>query len=109
MTGGMLPAATWHDIMAFAHQGIDAKPPFGVDDTRKPAVVAAQTQGDAIGQSDPAIHTASLSRRSASIIVDIGALMRSAGQERSAGGGTLDLASGSGDLAQPGGRKTGLQ
>ena len=26
MTGGTLPAATWHDVMAYAHQGIDLKP-----------------------------------------------------------------------------------
>ncbi len=30
MTGGSLPAQTWRDIMAFAHQGLEAKPPFGV-------------------------------------------------------------------------------
>ena len=29
MTGGTLPAKTWHDIMAYAHQGIDAKPVTG--------------------------------------------------------------------------------
>jgi penicillin-binding protein 1A len=26
MTGGTLPAATWHDIMQFAHSGVDLKP-----------------------------------------------------------------------------------
>ena len=26
MTGGSLPAGTWHEIMAYAHQGIDLKP-----------------------------------------------------------------------------------
>jgi len=26
MTGGSLPAATWHEIMAYAHQGIELKP-----------------------------------------------------------------------------------
>src|SRR5436189_290397 len=26
MTGGSLPAQTWHDIMAFAHQGVELKP-----------------------------------------------------------------------------------
>ena len=30
MTGGTLPAQTWHDIMAYAHQGLDTKPPYGV-------------------------------------------------------------------------------
>ena len=26
MTGGTLPAATWHDIMEYAHSGVDLKP-----------------------------------------------------------------------------------
>ncbi len=30
MTGGTLPAQTWKAIMAYAHQGLDIKPPYGV-------------------------------------------------------------------------------
>ena len=30
MTGGTLPAMTWREIMVFAHQGLEPKPPFGV-------------------------------------------------------------------------------
>ena len=30
MTGGTLPAESWQAIMAYAHQGLDPKPPFGV-------------------------------------------------------------------------------
>ena len=30
MTGGSLPAQTWHDIMAYAHQGIELKNLAGV-------------------------------------------------------------------------------
>jgi penicillin-binding protein 1A len=26
MTGGTLPAATWHNIMAYAHQGVELRP-----------------------------------------------------------------------------------
>ena len=26
MTGGTLPAATWHEVMEYAHQGIELKP-----------------------------------------------------------------------------------
>lgn len=26
MTGGTLPAATWHEIMQYAHSGVDLKP-----------------------------------------------------------------------------------
>ena len=37
MTGGTLPAMTWKEIMVFAHQGLDAKPPFGVAAPGAPA------------------------------------------------------------------------
>ena len=30
MTGGSLPAQTWHEIMAFAHQNIELRNPYGV-------------------------------------------------------------------------------
>ena len=36
MTGGTLPAATWHDVMEYAHQGIELKPLPG-----RPAPTAA--------------------------------------------------------------------
>ena len=39
MTGGTLPAETWHDIMVFAHRGIVPKAGFGIDDTARPAPV----------------------------------------------------------------------
>jgi penicillin-binding protein 1A len=38
MTGGALPAKTWHDIMAYAHQGIAIKPIRGLS---SPAALAA--------------------------------------------------------------------
>jgi penicillin-binding protein 1A len=90
MTGGILPAMTWHDIMAFAHQGIETKPPFGVDDGRRPAVADASPETGRQPQSGARAGT--LSRQSASIIVDIGALMRAAGKQRSADAGSLDVA-----------------
>ena len=36
MTGGSLPAQTWHDIMAYAHQGIELKPIPGLERSRRP-------------------------------------------------------------------------
>jgi penicillin-binding protein 1A len=38
MTGGTLPAKTWHDVMAYAHQGIAIKPIRGL---ASPATLAA--------------------------------------------------------------------
>ncbi len=110
MTGGILPAMTWHDIMAFAHQGIDVKPPFGVDDVHAPAA-AVVARGIAIEQPGAPNRTNSLSRRSAGIIVDIGALMRSAGQQRAASlSGHVDMASdGEIPAVHSAGGKIGLQ
>jgi len=41
MTGGSLPARTWHDIMAYAHQGVALKPIVGMQPEQKPEVAAA--------------------------------------------------------------------
>src|SRR5260370_39675414 len=49
MTGGTLPAMTWHDIMLYAHQGLDIKPPYGVAPAAKPPEVAAAQPAPAPG------------------------------------------------------------
>ena len=36
MTGGSLPAMTWHEIMAYAHQGIELKALPGIPPARRP-------------------------------------------------------------------------
>jgi penicillin-binding protein 1A len=41
MTGGTLPAGTWHDVMAYAHQGVPLKPIVGLKPEAKPDVAAA--------------------------------------------------------------------
>ncbi|MGJ0508422.1 MAG: transglycosylase domain-containing protein [Methylocystis sp.] len=41
MTGGTLPAGTWHDVMAYAHQGVPLKPIVGLKPEAKPEVAAA--------------------------------------------------------------------
>jgi len=72
MTGGSLPAQTWHDIMAFAHDGIETKPipglgPATAANTR---VAAAPSKGPEAGQR-PAL----LTRRGADILVRLERLM----------------------------------
>ncbi len=94
MTGGTLPAMTWHDIMAYAHQGIETRPPFGVEDGRRPAAGVADAGSGAAPARPPSGRTAVLSRRSTGIITDIAALMRQQGQARLAEAtGPVDLAS----------------
>jgi penicillin-binding protein 1A len=41
MTGGTLPAGPWHDVMAYAHQGVPLKPIVGLKPEAKPDVAAA--------------------------------------------------------------------
>ena len=52
MTGGTLPAESWHDIMAYAHQGLDPKPPYGVA-PQAPAPGAAAAQAAAAPNETP--------------------------------------------------------
>ena len=46
MTGGTLPATTWHDIMQFAHSGIDLKPLPGTTLTAEQAPVVELTNAE---------------------------------------------------------------
>ncbi|MBV9739659.1 MAG: PBP1A family penicillin-binding protein [Hyphomicrobiales bacterium] len=70
MTGGSLPAKTWHEIMAYAHQGLDPKPlPFQQFDDRldgTPAARAKDEQARGTGVAAPRSQT--LSRRSMEVI-----------------------------------------
>src|SRR5260370_27439352 len=80
MTGGTLPAQTWREIMAFAHQGLEAKPPFGVAapapaPAEAPAVAAAKA---APGSAEAPPPVVALSPRAIKASVDIGDLARQA-------------------------------
>jgi penicillin-binding protein 1A len=81
MTGGSLPARTWKEIMAFAHQGIELKNPYGVTDApARPVHVAAHPNGPGdLGQPQrPAV----LSKKSAETLTSIEALFSSAAPRR---------------------------
>jgi len=80
LTGGVLPAQTWHDIMIYAHQGLDAKPPYGVAPAAKGEEVAKASETSQGGQGGiveiKAPRQQGLSPRSTQIITDIGELAR---------------------------------
>ena len=78
MTGGTLPAQTWREIMAYAHQGLDIKPPYGVvaPASAKGADIAA-IASDKAG-AEIKTRPVGLSRRAGQIILEIGALARDA-------------------------------
>ncbi len=62
MTGGTLPAATWHEIMTYAHQNVDPKPIFGVPLSTPGVRVAAVPPSDNATPAEPNIRPATLSK-----------------------------------------------
>ncbi len=79
MTGGTLPAESWKLIMAYAHQGLEPKPPYGVGApagaVAQIAPAAAKTGG---GIVEVTARPAGLAPRSTQIIMEIGELARTA-------------------------------
>jgi penicillin-binding protein 1A len=76
LTGGILPAQTWHDIMLYAHQGLEIKPPYGVapGPAKAPEVAAAEAPKPGAETEPP--RNAGLSPRAAKVITEIGELAR---------------------------------
>ena len=74
LTGGILPAQTWREIMVFAHQGLETKPPFGVPAPPSPSQPAAGASATAAA----APQVIGLSPQATRAILDIGDLARQA-------------------------------
>ncbi len=70
MTGGALPAMTWRNIMAYAHQGIELKqlPGIAMPPARQPVVAAAKSKS---GEPLPPPRPAMLTKRGADILVRV--------------------------------------
>ena len=77
MTGGSLPAMTWHTIMAYAHQGIEIKPLPGI-----PAPPARQQEVAALkskaGEPPPPPRPVMLTKRGSDILSQIEQMMDAA-------------------------------
>ena len=74
MTGGALPAQTWHDIMTAAHQGVEIKDIAGYPGSPKPAAPAATTVAASGAAKPPEIKPGPppvLTRRGADILVQV--------------------------------------
>ncbi len=84
MTGGSLPAQTWHEIMAYAHQGIELKQIAGVG--RNGATVGPIIDKD--GKGDAPIRPAMLTHIGVDTLLRVEQLMDEAGRKISADGGT---------------------
>jgi penicillin-binding protein 1A len=78
MTGGSLPAQTWHDIMAAAHQGVEIKEIAGIGPAQKlPAPLNSPVAANGI-QKAPDIKPGPppvLTRRGADILVRVEKLL----------------------------------
>ncbi|HET9714843.1 MAG TPA: PBP1A family penicillin-binding protein [Pseudolabrys sp.] len=75
MTGGSLPAMTWHKIMAYAHQGVEVKqlPGVPVPEVRQqPAVAEVKSKA---GEQAPPPRPALLTKRGADILVRVERMM----------------------------------
>ncbi|MFI5012992.1 MAG: transglycosylase domain-containing protein [Hyphomicrobiales bacterium] len=77
MTGGTLPAKTWHEVMAYAHQGLDPKPlPYQQWDDKLDGTAAARAKGQEVqSTSASAPRSQTLSRRSLEVINGIESLL----------------------------------
>ena len=98
MTGGSLPAMTWHAVMAYAHQGIEIKTMPGIA-ARPPSAAQAKAGARPKGRQSAALRPTLLTARGAEVLVRIERMMEG-------GGRALGLAERDGVLAA---RRTGHQ
>jgi penicillin-binding protein 1A len=82
VTGGSLPAQTWHEIMAYAHQGVELKQIAGVG--RNPATVGPIIERE--GKERAPIRPAMLTQKGVQTLLRIKQLMDEAGRQMSAVG-----------------------
>jgi penicillin-binding protein 1A len=107
MTGGSLPAMTWRDIMAYAHQGIEVKNIPGVSGPTPPAPAAVADSGAA---GDANLRPTLLTKKAGDILVRVERLMEEATRTLAApagaavGGPQRGADLGKPDLARPDGR-----
>jgi penicillin-binding protein 1A len=79
MTGGSLPAQTWHEIMAYAHQGIELKPIPGLGpqspSVARTAAAESRTDKKENAPEAPSRGASVLTKRGADALVRIERLM----------------------------------
>jgi len=89
MTGGSLPAETWHDIMAYAHQGIELKAIAGVGPN---SATVGPLIADAAKDDDASSRPVVLSQRGAQILLRLEHMMDDAARALVASGGAPSAA-----------------
>src|ERR1700722_2619562 len=80
MTGGSLPAQTWHDIMVAAHQGVEIKDIAGIGAGQKsPAAAGAAAGAAKVAETKPGPPPV-LTKRGADVLVRVEKLLDDAGR-----------------------------
>jgi penicillin-binding protein 1A len=80
MTGGTMPAMTWKEVMAFAHQNLEIRPLPGLSPDGNTAVAFASGRSQTVAATPGStvnLAPGTLSRRSYEVIGGIGGLIRS--------------------------------
>jgi penicillin-binding protein 1A len=81
MTGGSLPARTWHAMMVAAHQGVEIKDLPGVATPQRKSVSAMTANASAKPSEPAAAPPPVLSKRGADILVRVEKLMDDAAKK----------------------------
>jgi penicillin-binding protein 1A len=81
MTGGTLPAMTWQKVMAFAHQGIELKPPPSLEGLPVPKLDGAVAQATPLEIEGGVMRPVTLSPVAANRLLRIEKLLRDASLE----------------------------
>jgi penicillin-binding protein 1A len=74
MTGGSLPAQTWHAIMAYAHQGIELKQIPGLGPQQATPRAVAEAKKDSAPEAAPG-RPSVLTKRGADALIRVEKLM----------------------------------
>jgi penicillin-binding protein 1A len=82
MTGGTLPALTWHKVMAYAHQGVEIKPLYGLKGAPGPRLEETPVAGGPNFIEAPRPMT--LPQRTSERLMQLEKIMRDAGAPTSA-------------------------
>jgi penicillin-binding protein 1A len=83
MTGGALPAMTWHAVMSYAHQGIEIKTIPSLPPAPPPTAAQAKAVAAEAGSRPP--RPTLLTARGAEALVRIERMMEAAGQALASG------------------------
>jgi penicillin-binding protein 1A len=103
MTGGALPAMTWHGIMEYAHQGIEVKQLPGVavpPERQQPAVADAKAKS---GDQPPPPRPTMLTKRGADVLVRVERMLDDANRSL----GPVPVTGGSAKKKQAGAQEKG--